>query len=62
MKIKDHLTKYKIQYYSYNPTRVKPRKALINYLPSDMDTDDILTVLVNKGIPAIKITNLSGRE
>ena len=62
MTIKDHLTKHKIQYYSYNPTPTKPRKALIKYLPSDMDTDDILTDLVYKGIPAIKVTNLLGRE
>lgn len=61
-KIAEYLKNSKIQYYSYNPTPVKPRKAIIKYLFNDPDNDEILTDFVNKRIPAIKVSNLITRN
>ena len=60
-KITEFLKTKSIQYYSYNPSPVKPSKALIKYLPNDLDPDDILTDLVNMGIPAVRVTSYRQR-
>ena len=60
--ITSYLKTNNIQFYSYNPSPVKPIKAIIKYLPNDLDCDDILSDLVYKGIPALKVTHLIGRD
>ena len=51
----------KIQYFTFNTSLVKPRKALFKYLPSDLDSDEILGDAVGKGVPVIKVTNTESK-
>jgi len=61
-RITEYLKIQKIQFFTFNASPTKPRKALIKHLPSDTDKDEILSDLAKMGIPAIRVSNFIGRD
>lgn len=61
-RIAEYLKISKIEYYTYNTSSIKPSKALIKYLLSDLGNDEIHSDHISKDIPVQKVSHYMGRD